>query len=119
MDAIELAKASFVELDGPRGQLDCIFWLEVIVDLKEEREDLKILTVEFELISRGYGYLVEVFGSSFCSPSFLEMGVPEVVLLSLIWTRHFTNTFKTLTNFTTLSYMRVRGFVLSLRRKPH
>ena len=48
MDAIELAKASFVELDGPRGQLDCIFWLEVIVDLKEEREDL-ILSVAFEL----------------------------------------------------------------------
>ena len=42
MDAIELAEASFVELDGPRGQLDCIFRLEVIVDLKEEREDLNI-----------------------------------------------------------------------------
>ena len=36
MDAIELAETGFVEFDGACGELDCVFWLEVGINLEED-----------------------------------------------------------------------------------
>ena len=36
MDAVKLAEAGFVELDGARGEFDGVFRLQVVIDLKKD-----------------------------------------------------------------------------------
>lgn len=89
VNAIELSKTRLFKVNWLWQEFFSVVRDQVSVNLKQCDEMIELATLWKHKFRRLGAYLVQIFGSTFGPPSFLDMCVAGVILFPLIRARHF------------------------------